>query len=177
MSKKTPKEKPGEEPGEEPEEAPEGAETKPKTGKKKMFLMIGIIAVAVIALSGGGFFAYQKLFAAGPHSKKAAKADCSPVANALLPLDPFVVNLTDPGRFLKVSMQLDVDGPEDGKVLSGMKPQIDDAIITLLSSESTEALSTTEGKMQLKDGIVLRVNQVAGRPMVKNVYFTQFIMQ
>nr|MDA8387460.1 flagellar basal body-associated FliL family protein [Nitrospiraceae bacterium] len=174
MSKKMPEEKPKEETGEE--QAPEKA-AKAKTGKKKLLIRLGIIVLAVIVLSGGGFFAYEKFFAAGRHWKKGKKEVHSPAKSVLLPLDPFIVNLSDPGRFLKVSMQLEVDGADNSKILAGMQPQIRDAVITLLGSESTDALSTPEGKVQLKDGIVLRVNQVAGKPMVKNVYFTQFIMQ
>lgn len=176
MSKKKPEEKLKED---EPEEEPEGGEktAKAKTGKKTMLVRLGIIVFAVIVLGGGGFFAYEKFFAAGAHWKKAKKTVNSTAKTVLLPLDPFVVNLADPGRFLKVSMQLEVDDSADSTALAAMKPQIDDTVITLLGSESTDALSTSEGKMQLKDNIVLRVNQVAGRPMVKNVYFTQFIMQ
>ena len=192
MSKKPPKEEKGKDPKEEKDKGPgeekepeegtgedeDAGNTETKTGKKKKILMLGMIVIAVLALSGSGFFAYRKFFAARLHSKmKKGKTVHPALAGILLPLDPFVVNLTDPGRFLKVSMQVEVGSADDKKFLSKMKPQIDDAIITLLSSESMEALSTAEGKMQVKDGIILRVNQVAGSPMVKNVYFTQFIMQ
>ena len=68
MSKKMPEEKPREEAGEEQDS---GAQTKP--GKKKMLVKLGVIALAVVVLAGGGFFAYQKFLAKG--SRGNAKHD------------------------------------------------------------------------------------------------------
>jgi flagellar FliL protein len=56
-------------------------------------------------------------------------------------------------------------------------PQIRDAIITLLTSKTSDALISPEGKLQLKDEINIRINQVLGENSVKNVYLTDFVMQ
>jgi flagellar FliL protein len=56
-------------------------------------------------------------------------------------------------------------------------PQLRDAIITLLTSKSSESLFPPEGKLQLKDEINARMNQVLGANTVKNVYLTDFVMQ
>ncbi|MDA8086548.1 MAG: flagellar basal body-associated FliL family protein [Nitrospiraceae bacterium] len=165
-----PEEKPREEAGEEQDS---GAQTKP--GKKKMLVKLGVIALAVVVLAGGGFFAYQKFLAKG--SRGNAKHDRPAEKSVLVPMEPFILNLSDPGRFLKLTMQLEVEDQADAPLIDGLKAQIRDAVITLISSKSVDDLSTAEGKMQLKDDLVLRVNQVAGKPVVKNVYFTEFIMQ
>jgi len=52
-----------------------------------------------------------------------------------------------------------------------------DAIITLVSSKSAEAVSSPEGKLQLKDELLLRANQSVGKDVFKNLYFTEFVMQ
>jgi flagellar FliL protein len=95
----------------------------------------------------------------------------------LIAMDPFILNLVDPGRHLKVNLQLElVDEKEEPKVKERI-PKLRDIIIMLLSSKTLDAVSSPEGKFQLKDEILLRVNQAMEKEMFKNVYFTEFVMQ
>lgn len=157
---------------EEKIDAPEGQEVKEKrSGSKKLI----IIAIAAVLLIAGGFFTYTQLIAKGKggesHKKEEEKK------TALIPLDPFVVNLAEQGRFLKVTMQLELSDAANQPAATEKVPQFRDAIITLISSKSAEALSSPEGKIQLKDELLLRLNQAAGKEMFKNIYFTEFVMQ
>ncbi|MBI3591994.1 MAG: flagellar basal body-associated FliL family protein, partial [Nitrospirae bacterium] len=52
-----------------------------------------------------------------------------------------------------------------------------DAIITLLTSKTFDALMSPEGKLQLKDEINMTANQILGNNSVKNAYLTEFVMQ
>lgn len=158
---------------EEKVDAPEGEEVKEKkSGSKKMIIIIAIAAVLAVA---GGFFIYTQLIAkgkeGGSHKKEEAKK------TALLPLDPFVVNLAEQGRFLKVTMQLELADAGNQAAATEKVPQYRDAIITLISSKSAESLSSPEGKIQLKDELLLRLNQASGKEIFKNIYFTEFVMQ
>ncbi len=157
---------------EEKVDNPEGGEVKEeKQGSKKLIIIIAIAAVIAIA---GGFFTYTKLIAKGKdggHKKEEVKK------TALIPLDPFVVNLAEQGRFLKVTMQLELSDETHQAMATEKVPQFRDAIITLISSKSAEALSSPEGKIQLKDELLLRLNQAAGKDIFKNIYFTEFVMQ
>lgn len=173
MPEEKPEEKLENEAGEE-----QAGEAAPKAGKKKKkkFIMIGALALLAVAVFGGGFFAYQKFFAKDA-SAHAAKSSHISEKSVLVPMDAFILNLADPGRFLKLTLQMEVDNPEDGKIIDEKKPQLRDAVITLISSKSADDIQTAEGKMRLKDELVLRANQVAGKPVVKNIYFTEFIMQ
>lgn len=165
---------------------PEGTEDEeePKPKKNKNMLLIIIIAVAVIAGGAGAFFFLTKSGGKGAatgekeHSAEASK-DAKGDEGAMVPLDPFVVNLTDQAgsRFLKVSMQLEVATPLIVEKAKGKTPQLRDAIITLLTSKSSDALISPEGKLQLKDEINILANQILGNNSVKNVYITEFVMQ
>ncbi len=153
------------------EEAPK----KKKKGKLKLLIMI----ILVLALGGGGgFFAYTKFFS---HPKTAeANKDEEAIQEeqpALFNLDPFVVNLTDRGRFLKVSMKLELIDKKYATLAEEKTPHIRDAIITLISSKTAESISTPEGKFQLKDELLMRANASVGKDVFKNVYFTEFVMQ
>ncbi|BCB96464.1 flagellar basal body-associated protein FliL [Dissulfurispira thermophila] len=162
----------------EKEEKLEGEEEgqEPKKKKGKNLVLIIIIAVAVLAGGAGAFFFFTKSGGGKEHKTEETKAQAEGVTFAL---EPFVVNLSDPTgtRFLKVSLQLELAGPAVMEKAKAKTPQIRDAIITLLTSKTSDALISPEGKLQLKDEINLRINQVLGENSVKNVYLTDFVMQ
>lgn len=152
----------------------EGEVQEPKKKKGKNLILI-IIAVAVLAGGAGAFFFFTK-----SGDSKAQKTEEKKVEEGVtFALEPFVVNLSDPTgtRFLKVSLQLELAGPSVMEKAKTKTPQIRDAIITLLTSKTSDALISPEGKLQLKDEINIRINQVLGENSVKNVYLTDFVMQ
>lgn len=156
---------------EEKVDVPEGEKKEKKSGNKKMIIIIAVAAVLAIA---GGFFTYTQLVAKGKeesHKKEETKK------TVLIPLDPFVVNLAEQGRFLKVTMQLELIDEVNQPMAAEKVPQFRDAIITLISSKSAEALASPEGKIQLKDELLLRLNHTSGKEIFKNIYFTEFVMQ
>ncbi len=156
------------------DKAPEEEPGAKKSNKKLM--MIIIIAVVAVALAAGGFFLVPKFLGGGSKEKK---EETRAEEGAMFSLDPFVVNLNDAGgpKFLKVSIQLELSSPALAEKAKQKSPQIRDAIITLLTSKSSESLFPPEGKLQLKDEINARMNQIMGANTVKNVYLTDFVMQ
>lgn len=150
------------------EEMPE-----PKKKKSKNMILIIIIVVAVLAGGTGAFFFFTKSKA--KEKKEETKAE----EGVMFALEPFVVNLSDQtgNRFLKISVQLELAGPLMMEKAKGKTPQIRDAIITLLTNKTSEALMSPEGKLQLKDEINIRGNQILGENSVKNVFLTDFVMQ
>jgi flagellar FliL protein len=148
-------------------------------GKKKMMLII-IIAVAAVVLAAVGFFVVPKLMGGGSAATTGEKKSDQKVEEGIMyTLDPFVVNLNDAGgpKFLKVSLQIELASPPLMDKAKAKSAQIRDAVITLLTSKSSESLFPPEGKLQLKDEINARMNQVLGAGSVKNVYLTDFVMQ
>lgn len=162
------------------EELNEAAEQPPKEqakkglGKKKII----IIAVALIVLIGGGVFAYTMFFSGKDKSGEAQqRTDKSKVKTAMMPLEPFILNLAEHGRFLKLTIQFELADATTQPLVTEKVPQLRDAIITLVSSKSADSLSSPEGKFLLKDEILLRANQAVGKDVFKNLYFTEFVMQ
>jgi flagellar FliL protein len=157
------------------EEGQEGAKEKPPKKSSKGLLII--IVVVVLALAGGVFAFFQ--FTGGKDKgKEGAKADDKKaVKTALIALDPFVVNLAEQGRFLKVTMQFELADSTNQDLVKEKMPQLRDAIITLISSKSAESVSSPEGKYQMKDELLLRANNALGKETFKNLYFTEFVMQ
>lgn len=158
---------------EEREGTQEARAEKSQKGGKKLLIMIPILS---LVLGVGGFAGYKFLLNKDKgHETQEAHLEGPSV---MVPLAPFVINL-DGGRFLKFTVQLEL---LDAKLKEEVKekiPQVRDTIIMLVSNRSPQSVSSPEGKFQLKDEILLRVNQVMGleRDTFKNVYFTEFVMQ
>ena len=51
-----------------------------------------------------------------------------------------------------------------------------DKIVRILNEKTFDDLETIQGKLFLKDKIVSEVNQILDRGLVKDVYFTDFVM-
>jgi flagellar FliL protein len=150
-------------------------ETKKKKGNKKLLI---IVIAASLVLGAGGFAGYKLLASKGngnPAEQKEQKGN----KTAIVALEPFVLNLSDHGRYLKVTIQLELSDKSLEEIIKEKTPQLRDTIITLVSSKSLSSISSPEGKFQLKDEILFRANQIMGmeKDAFKNLYFTEFVMQ
>ena len=106
--------------------------------------------------------------------------DSSSATNAaVLHLDPFVVNLADSedNRFLRVGIDLALEtGPSPKKGGSYSAP-VRDCIIFVLSSWRSDTLLAPDGKQKLKDEILHSLQDRIPELRVKEVYFTEFLVQ
>ena len=113
----------------------------------------------------------------GGHGEHGAKAEKGP--GPILALETFIANLADESgsRYLKATFQVEFLGAAVPPDVNARLPQIRDLILTLLSSKTFDDVRTAEGKQQLREEIIGRINQVLDRDAVKAVYFTEFIVQ
>ena len=156
-------------------ESEQPQQEKPRKGKKKLLI---IIAGVILAVAASGFITYTMLTKGKGGSEEGGKKRDAHLEKAVLvAVDPFILNLTEPGRFLKVTMQFELSDASYQQIITDKIPQIKDAIIILISSKSAELIASPEGKLQLKDELLLRTNQVNGKDVIKNLYFTEFVMQ
>lgn len=102
-------------------------------------------------------------------------------------LEPFVVNLADPGsrRYLRVRLKIEFKKPEETEpLLTERTPQVRDVILLLLSSKTSDQLVSPEGKTHLRKELTDQLNLVLKKgkkkkvkQVVKNLYFTEFLIQ
>ncbi|MBW2066016.1 MAG: flagellar basal body-associated FliL family protein [Deltaproteobacteria bacterium] len=165
---------------------PEDTDKKKSGESKKLPFKLLILAVLVIALGAGGYFAWG-FFKKGkaPEGDGSAPPD-HPKDKAgevlvIHPLDSFIVNLMDKSglsnRYLKVTISLEITGEKTRKILEENNPRLRDAILLLLSSQSFDEINTPDGKIALKQELLYRVNQVLNGNIVKKIYFTEFVVQ
>jgi len=167
---------------------PKDAENSDEAGKgkgKKKIMLFAMIGVAVLVLAGGGFFAYTKFLAPKPaiegkeslaeeEKKKKPEAE-----TAILELEPFVVNLSDPKgkRYLKVKISLEVESAEKAEKAKKSIPKMRDMVIMMLTSLTFEEVMTPEGKIRVRDELLERFNLVMRPDRIQNIYFTEFVIQ
>ncbi|MEM5788816.1 MAG: flagellar basal body-associated FliL family protein [Syntrophobacteraceae bacterium] len=160
-----------------PPEAEEKQEDKKPAKSSKKIILIAIIAL--VLLGGGGAGAYFKFFAKGA---KQAKADESPKEDAVLiisELDTFIVNLSDPGgkRFLKTTLKARLDSKQASEEFGTRGFELRETILMILSAKESEEIMSTSDKQNLKQEIVTALNRVLRKGKVKDVYFTEFLVQ
>jgi len=149
------------------------AKAKSKLSIKKVLIM-GFLGLLLV---GGGLVAYV-LMTDDPGQE--AQASQSSVHDRVsMPLEPFLVNLADKEsrRYLKLKVELEVDGEGNAKELEKFTPNIRDALILLLSSKTYLEISSLEGKQQLKEEIKKKVAALPAGKKVSNVFFTEFVAQ
>jgi len=159
-------------------ETPGEKDSRKKRGNKKLII---IIIAASVVLGAGGFAGYKLFASKGSATAEHAehKQGTANAKTAIVALDPFVLNLSEHGRYLKVTIQFEISDKAIEEVVKEKTPQLRDTIITLVSSKSLSSISSPEGKFQLKDEILFRANQIMGleKEAFKNLYFTEFVMQ
>jgi flagellar FliL protein len=154
----------------------EKEEKKEAVGAKKKPPMMIIMAVFAVVVLGAAFMVVQKA-SAKQKGGAVKKVEKGPV----MTLDEFLVNLSDPGsdHFLKVTVGLELDKSK-GKTAESLKeqtPEIRDAILSSLSSETRDQVAPESGRERLKAQIKKNVNAALGEDDVQNVYFTNFVTQ
>lgn len=162
-------------------------EMEAEASPRKFPLKWMLIGVSVLVLGGGGFVGWtmvrsdsgitpgQQTVSDQQASKKAPEPDVGQTFS----MDPFVVNLNEPGgkRYLKSKIELEfVDGAVKQELDSRL-PQLRDVILMHLSSKTLDEIQSVDGKIELKNALIKRINQVLKQGKIRNLYFTQFVIQ
>jgi flagellar FliL protein len=94
-------------------------------------------------------------------------------------MDKIVVNLSGmPKRTIRLQVNLDMIGPESFQEIMDLenRAKARDKIVRVLNEKTFDDLESIQGKLFLKDKIVEEVNKILDKGLVKDVYFTDFVM-
>ncbi len=166
------------------EEVEVGEESEEGSSGKPMLKWI-IIAVIVLLIVGGGIVGWMMIQkgtkdkADRPTPAPEVKFDQASSFGNILPLEPFVVNLADPGgkRYLKTKIELELAAGTLQDELSTRMPQLRDTILLQLSSKTMEDIQNIDGKIALRNELIMRINQILTKGKIRNLYFTEFVVQ
>jgi flagellar FliL protein len=160
--------------GGEPSEAPR------KKSRAKLFV---ILAVVLVLLGGGGAGAFFMLRKPPATEAAAAPADAAkPEANGIVTFEPFIVNLADPGkrRFLRINVRLLVGEAEEAEHIQKsevLQMRLRADILELLTEQTSESVTTAEGKAELKKTIAERAHHILEKTEIADVLFSDFVVQ
>ena len=149
----------------------------------KKILLFGGLGLVLVLVSGAA-----TLFLLAPKGSAKATPTATQVPHfqvgPTFSMPSRIVNLADPGanRYLKVTVvlsfspELDSQGNVTKKV-TARQTVLDDILTTILGSESTAQLQTTEGKAMLKKAIIDQFSKVLDDLHLLDLYFPDFVMQ
>ncbi|MEE8399606.1 MAG: flagellar basal body-associated FliL family protein [Desulfobacterales bacterium] len=147
-----------------------------------------IVGVVVVALGVGGYFGYSQFMKKDPadataekKSRATASRNKATEVRIIYPLESFIVNLKDKAgsgkRYLKVTVELEVGSLASKAKLGSYSTQLRDTILLLLSGLSFDEINSIEGKLDLKQSLLARTNQLLGSGTIRRIYFTEFVVQ
>ena len=151
---------------------------------KILIVLIGAFLLVVVAMGGGFFMMWNKMSSMNAQNSEVVEngTEAGEVVETMGPtkkLESFVVNLADEGgtRYLRVSMDLELETKETAQVVDKMLPKIRDAILMILPTKKYEDIGTIEGKSSLRKEMLLKINELMVPENIKNIYFTEFVVQ
>ena len=152
---------------------------------KILVLLIGVLMVLMLGLGGGLFMMWNKLSALNAQSvanaseKAGAEGALEHPVGPIFSLDTFIVNLADQGgnRYLRVTMDLELENQEMETEISQRLPQVRDSILMILPTKSFEDISTVQGKTSLRDEMLETINGFLAQGKISTIYFKEFVVQ
>ena len=171
----------------ENKETEENQEEKSEKGGSKILLIVIVILLLLLLIIGGAvayFLLSNNDSQDNPDQAKQEKVEKKKTSDLtqmgpIYPLDQFIVNLlsNNSERYLKCKISLELDAPDLQQELDKKLPAVRDMIIQILSSKTVEEIQTARGKEKLKEEIKRKLNAMLTTGEIKNVYFTEFVIQ
>lgn len=163
--------------------------------KKLIIIIVAAVFLLLMGMMGGGFFLlWSKMSAtvAQVQNQDGQEQDAEEEAaqeeatiGPIYRLDTLIVNLADHGgkRYLRVTMELELKPNEEVEVAEVIEeierrlPQLRDTILMILPTKLYADISTTQGKIALRDEIMTQLNTFLKKGQISKIYFTEFVVQ
>jgi len=157
----------------------------PKASRRSLGPWIAAVLIALLSNAGwAAFFVAQtgtaNQAAQAPEStKEEVVSSTSREPGPLMGLTTFVVNLNDPvsTRYLRIGISLELISESDRAIVEKHLVPLRDQYIRHLSSLETSQLLSAADKDDLKKVLMEKTSSVLPKPVVREIYFTEFMMQ
>lgn len=171
------------------EEKQEGQAKAPakKVDVKKILTLV--LAVVNLGIGGFGLFMTYKGTLGWTNPKiteeelKRSIASETPqdlIGPFIYTMDKFTVNLGgEPKRTIRLEVNLELLDHEGFEEIINTenRARARDRIVDLLNSKTFGDVETLQGKLFLKENIAYEINQILPRGSIKDIYFTEFVVQ
>ncbi len=170
------------------------AEKKDQAQQSEKPKNIGMILTAVFAvlnlgiLGGGAFLVYSstmawespKITEAALEAEMSSKSEDERYAPYIFTMEKFTVNLDgEPKRSIRLEVSLQMLGKEGYEEIMSpdSRAKARDKIVRVLNDKTFNELESIQGKLFLKDTIAMEVNGILHEGIVKDVFFSDFVVQ
>jgi flagellar protein FliL len=140
--------------------------------------LLGLLGLNLVVT---GFVAFKVLTAV---PAQAAPAQPQPVESStevtgpVIALDPFVVNLDEPGtsRYLKVTLEMELF-PHGDQALTKNKHLVRDTILSHLSGLRLKDTLGAEAKDEIRSELMRKLGKLLGDDKIRRMFFQDFVVQ
>ncbi len=159
------------------------------TGKKLLdMILLGVMTLTTVAVIGL-FYYTEKVYKRPPIDENKEKAallkENDPKALPIFyKLDKMTVSLVpkDPNanqrmRYVELEISLVLFKSEDAGIIKTYQSVVQDKIITISSKMGADELNSLTGKILLEDRLKKEINKSLGKPVVKSIFFSRYIVQ
>jgi flagellar FliL protein len=141
-----------------------------------------VLILLALNLGAAGFTTFKVVTAEPAHaeaSKKEAAPSGTEVSGPVVALDPFVVNLDEPGtsRYIKITLQLELMSSEAEHPLEQSKQLIRDMILSHLSGLKLADCLGAAAKDKLRKELTTKLESVLGPNKIRRMFFQEFVVQ
>lgn len=143
-----------------------------------------VLILLVLNLGASGFGTFKAVTAKPAHAPaheedKHETNEKIEVTGPVIALDPFVVNLDEPGtsRYLKVTFQLELVKPEAAALIEKNKQVIRDAILSHLSGLKLADTLGARAKDRLRSDVMDKLIEIVGEHKVRRMFIQEFVVQ
>ncbi len=156
-----------------------------------LILTFVLVAVNLVVVGGGAYMTYAATLGWEPPSlredeliqlrKLASESDLAENEQPLVyTMERITANLSgEPKRMVQVEVNLEMLNRAGFEEVVDVerRARARDRILNILSETSFSDIESIQGKLYLKDEIAKQLNVILDRGVVKNVYFSQFVVQ
>ncbi len=172
---------------EESSDEGEGEGTPGKGGKKKLFIIIGLILLLVVGGVAGAYFTglmdpLIAMITGGENPDQTMQNDGNSNQGRAVfyDLEDMLVNLNTGGRkssFLKIRISLELASSSDIPRIENVMPRIVDNFQTYLRELRIDDLKGSAGMYRLREELLRRVSAASAPAEVKDVLFKEMLVQ
>lgn len=134
-----------------------------------------LVALALVVTAGVGYVAASRAWGFPLFGSRQEETSFEPAEVAIISLGQFLTNLADNGRFIKVTVELEVDSVR-GSYIADRVSELKTDVYALLRSKTYAELSGETGLRNLQREIRDRMENKYPHA-VRNVYFSEFVIQ
>lgn len=142
----------------------------------KMLIIIVSVAVVVCVTAVSAVFLFH-----GGAKGAAAKEDKAEKGETVIMFsqEPFIVNIYDGQdlRYMKLRLDLELASIDAKNELTARQSQLRDAVLAILTTKTLQDVQNLQGKNQLKAEILAALSKIVAPGKVKQIYFTDFVVQ